>query len=444
MLKTVRLLTGMMLALGLSGLSQAKQAGPQIGLEVAVGTPVMLAGQTQKAYLKVGLTGFELEHSTPRTPANVAIVLDKSGSMQGEKIARAREAAILAVSKLNSEDIAAIVSYDSVVRVEMPATRVADKDEFRRRINAIEANGNTALFAGVSKGAHEVRKFLDRNRVNRVILLSDGLANVGPSSPSELGRLGAALAREGISVSTVGLGLGYNEDLMTQLAGMSDGNHAFAENAEDLTRIFAAEFGDVLSVIAQDVQIRIRCADGVRPLSIIGRDGVIDGQNVIVDLHQIYGEQEKFVLLEVEVAPASVNEQRELAWVDVGYQNTVTRRADQLRGSVAVTFSGSEDVVEESADAEVMADTVSQIANEMSKRALELRDEGRVEEARRQLKDSAAYLRSNAAQYRSDKLEQLGAEFEQDAEGLDDQADWNRQRKELKKKQYTLEKQQRY
>ena len=444
MLKTSGLLAGAALALSISGLSQAKQAGAQVSLEVAVGTPVMLAGQTQKAYLKIGLTGFELQRGTPRTPANIAIVLDKSGSMQGEKMARAREAAILAVSKLNSEDIAAIVSYDNVVRVDMPATRVSDKDEFRRRINAIEASGNTALFAGVSKGAHEVRKFLDRNRVNRVVLLSDGLANVGPSSPSELGRLGAALAREGISVSTVGLGLGYNEDLMTQLAGMSDGNHAFAENAEDLARIFAAEFGDVLSVIAQDVQIRIRCADGVHPLSIIGRDGVIDGQNVIVDLHQIYGAQEKYVLLEVEVAPADVNAQRELARVDVDYQNTVTRQADQLSGSVSVTFSGSEEIVEESADADVMTDTVSQIANEMSKRAIELRDQGQVEEARQQLKDSAEYLRSNAMQYRSDKLEQLGAEFEQDAAKLDDEADWNRQRKELKKKQYTVETQQRY
>ena len=439
-----RVLTGMVLALGLAGPSQAKQDDRQIELEVALGTPVMLAGQTQTAYLKVGLLGFELTQDVPRTPANVAIVLDKSGSMQGEKIARARDAANLAISKLGRDDIAAIVSYDNVVRVDMPATRVSDKDEFRRRINAIAANGNTALFAGVSKGAHEVRKFLDPNRVNRVILLSDGLANVGPSSPYELGQLGAALARENISVSTIGLGLGYNEDLMTQLAGMSDGNHAFAENADDLARIFTAEFGDVLSVIAQDVQIRIRCADGVRPLRVLGRESTIDGQDVIVNLHQIYGQQEKFVVLEIEVAAAEANEQRDLAWVDVGYQNTITRQADQLRGSVSVAFSGSATAVKESADDEVMTDTVSQIANEMSKRALELRDEGRVEEAQQQLKESAAYLRSNAAEYRSDKLEQLGAEFEQDADALEDSADWNRTRKALKKKQYSLEKQQRY
>lgn len=84
------------------------------------------------------------------------------------------------------------------------------------------AGGGTALYAGVAQGASELREFLDPHRVNRIILLSDGQANKGPSSPSELGNLGAALISEGISVTTIGIGLGYNEDLMTQLAPRSD------------------------------------------------------------------------------------------------------------------------------------------------------------------------------------------------------------------------------
>src|SRR4029450_1790476 len=90
-------------------------------------------------------------------------------------------------------------------------------------------------------GAAAVRKFLDRQRVNRIILLSDGQANVGPSSPGDLGNLGASLIKEGISVTTLGLGLDYNEDLMTQLARRSDGNHYFIENSSDLARRFGYE-----------------------------------------------------------------------------------------------------------------------------------------------------------------------------------------------------------
>ncbi len=103
------------------------------------------------------------------------------------------------------------------------------------------------------KGSSEVRKFINRNRVNRVILISDGIANVGPSSPEALGNLGASLGKEGISVTTIGLEAEYNEDLMTKLAMYSDGNHAFAETPQDLARIFDHEFNDILSVIAQDV-----------------------------------------------------------------------------------------------------------------------------------------------------------------------------------------------
>ena len=115
--------------------------------------------------------------------------------------------------------------------------------------------------------------------MNRVILLSDGQANVGPKSATELGELGMSLGKEGISVTTIGLGAGYNEDLMANLAGYSDGNHAFVENAEDLVRIFNYEFGDVLSVVAQDLVIRIQLMDGVRPMRLLGRDGEILGLN---------------------------------------------------------------------------------------------------------------------------------------------------------------------
>src|SRR5205085_8842601 len=130
--------------------------------------------------------------------------------------------------------------------------RVGDGRRLEEAICSIEAGGNTALHGGVSRGAAEIRRHLDDGHyVNRIILLSDGLANVGPSTPEELGRLGTSLMKEGISVTTIGLGLGFNEDLMTRLAQRSDGNTYFVESSADLPRIFAAELGDVLNVVAR-------------------------------------------------------------------------------------------------------------------------------------------------------------------------------------------------
>lgn len=415
----------------------------QVELDAALSNSYLLAGSRQTLYLKVGLRGFELEASSDRTPINVAIVLDKSGSMEGEKIAQAKEAAILAVEMLNKQDIVSVVLYDDVVSVLIPATKVSDKQNIIRAIKQIEAGGSTALFAGVSKGAAEVRKFLDKNKVNRVILLSDGLANVGPDSPGAFADLGASLMKEGIAVTTIGLGLGYNEDLMVTLAQKSDGNHAFVEESADLVRIFNYEFGDVLSVVAQEVVVEIRCADGIRPVKVLGRDADISGQMVYVNINQLYSKQEKCVLLELEVPAGVEDASRKVATVSVAYANMQTQTTDKLGSSLEVRFTDSAKVIEENQADDVMVAVLLQVATLTNAKALELRDQGQVDEAQILLEENAAVLRAGAAAYDSDELFSYGEENEEDAMNLDDSV-WNERRKSMKKEQYGNQIQQSY
>jgi Ca-activated chloride channel family protein len=402
----------------------------QVRLNVALGKPVLLADKKQTAHLKIGLTGFEMKGEDSRVPVNVAIVLDKSGSMSGEKIRKAKEGAVLALRRLNSNDIVSVVAYDHTVRVVVPATKLHDRASIEAEIEKITAGGSTALFAGVSKGAQEVRKFIDEDRVNRIILLSDGLANVGPSSPAELGDLGASLVKDGISVTTIGLGLGYNEDLMAKLAFKSDGNHYFAEEANDLARLYKAEFGDVLSVVAQEVVIRINCARGIRPVRLIGREGDINSQEVVVLLNQLYSEQEKYSILEVEIPATKAGRTRDVATVEVTYGNMQTRTTDELTSKVAVTFTGSAKVVEANTDHEAMVSIVEQIATTRNRLAMTLRDEGRVEEARDLLRTNATYLNDCGEKYNSQRLLDYGSANDGDARNLDAE-NWDRQRKEM-------------
>lgn len=416
----------------------------EVTLDLSLATPVMTANSVQKAYVKISLDGFALEGRAERTPANVAIVLDRSGSMGGDKIRHAREAAVMAIDRLDTQDIVSVVAYDSQVEVVVPATRLQEREPLYRAVRAIRAGGNTALFAGVSKGAHELRKFLDRNRVNRVILLSDGLANVGPQSASELGRLGQSLATEGISVTTIGLGLGYNEDLMTRLAGMSDGNHAFVENAAELARVFQYEFGDVMSVVAQDLIIEIRCLNGVRPLRLLGRDGEVVGDRVRTRLNQLYSEQEKYLVLEVEVPAQEAGRELELASVQVDYANLATRRSEHLEARVQASFSASQEEVQLAVDKPALESAVEQVANEYSREAVERRDQGDVAGAKSLLEKSAEFLGSQAQALSSPKLEAQKQEALQDADTLSSEEDWNRQRKELREKQYKRATQQSY
>jgi len=287
----------------------------------------------------------------------------------------------------------------------------------------------------VSKGAAELRKFIDRKRVNRVILLSDGLANVGPSSPSALGELGASLAKEGIAVSTMGLGLNYNEDLMTQLAQRSDGNHVFIEKAEDLASVFNYEFDHVLSVVAQEVAITIKTDAGIRPVRVLGRQAEINGRQVIVKMNQLYSEQEKYVMLEVEVPPNKAGKSRQIAQVDISYANMETKTTDRLSSMVSVNFDQSEEVVEKKTDTKVMTECVLQVANEQNKLAVVLRDKGDVEAAKKVLVKNSKYLKEKGKKYKSPKLQRRAAQNDVQSDSLDS-ADWGRSRKAMREMQH--------
>ena len=415
----------------------------QVRLDVRLAKPVLMAAEKQTTFVKVGLTGFDRKKNGDQTQVNVAIVLDKSGSMSGEKMRKAKEATIMAIDRLGADDIVSVVAYDSTVRVLVPATKVSDRRLISAGIRRIVPGGNTALFAGVSKGADELRKFLDRNRVNRVILLSDGLANVGPSSPSDLELLGLSLIKEGVSVTTIGLGLDYNEDLMSRLSRASDGNHVFVERPEDLTRFFALEFGDVTSVVAQDVTVRIKCAPGVRPVRVLGRDADIVGQDVTARLNQLISRREKFLMLEVEIPAGEAGEQRQVVEVDVSYGNMVTRATDSLSATVRASYTGSTAEVERRADRDVMVNSVELVSNERNRMAVVARDQGDERRARELLLENARYLDFNATNLRSTRLKDLKSANEDDSKNLKP-GQWKRQRKKMRRTQFQFDSQQSY
>lgn len=406
----------------------------QIALDVALDTPVLLAGRTQTAYLRVALQGFELEEDRA-SQVNLAIVLDRSSSMQGAKLAQSKQAAIMAVERLSAEDIVSVVTYDTNVHVLVPATKAVDRDVISNAIRRIEAGQSTALFAGVSKGSAEVRKFFSTGRVNRIILLSDGLANVGPSSPGELASLGASLARDGISVTTIGLGLNYNEGLMRRLAERSDGNHFFAEAARDLERVYRFELGEVLSVVAQGVELEIELPDSIRPVRILGRTARIDGQKILARLNQLYSRQTKYFLIQVEIPAGRKGEELEVAQVGVSYSNLASRTKDHLTSRLGVSFSDSQAEVESARNLRVMGSVARQLGVERNRYAMRLRDEGKIEEARAALLDNAAYLQASANLYSNAWLERDAKRNFEDAESLSEDA-WQRQRKAMEANQF--------
>jgi Ca-activated chloride channel family protein len=362
-----------------------------VQLRVELDRPVLPSDSREKVVVKVALDGVR-PAQTRRAPVNLALVIDKSGSMGGDKIERAREAALEAVRRLSANDLVSLVVYDNGVRVLVPASRVGDGVALSQAIEEITASGGTNLHGGVVAGAGELRKHIEEGYAHRVLLLSDGLANVGPQTPEALGSLGAQLVREGISVTTIGLGLDFNEDLMTRLARRSDGNTYFVENSRDLPRVFNQELGDVLSIVARRLVVEIDFPTGARPVRVIGREGRVEDNRVIVELNQLYGGQEKFALIEVELEPAKKGSAREVASARVRYEDAADAHPASQSARVEARFTAAREEVVASVNHRVQADYADNRLAETKDEVVALVDAGRRDEAAARLREVGASL----------------------------------------------------
>ena len=391
--------------------SSSSRAEKPMTLDTRLATSVMKAGQTQRNHLRIALGGCERPPSE-RTPVNVAFVIDRSGSMQGSRIAQAREAAITAIRRLDKNDIASVVVFDDKIEMLVPAQPVADHAIFADRIRQVNARGSTAIHGGVTEGASQVRRNKDNKRLNRVVLLSDRLANVGPRNPSDFEALGRALLAEGISVSTIGLGMGYNEDLMLKLARASDGNHTFVGDATDLIQVFNKEFDDVLGSCAQTVSIDVELNPGVRVVRALSRDGRIDGQTAQFLMNQVYQATEHYLLLEVEVDQSIAAGDGDLGRVAVAYTVPQDGARHTLETPIHGRFSASDTDIAASRDNAVLESVVEQSVRLRAEAAIALRDQGRSAEALALFQANVAEIETQAAAAPlSDRLQYLKRQY---------------------------------
>ena len=377
-----------------AALAQAASASPapDVTLRVAPDRDYVYRLGPREVIVQVEIEARKSEDGK-RAPMNLCVVLDRSGSMEGAKIEKARQAAAMAVDKLGDDDIFSLVTYDSETNLLIAPERVGGTDhreDLKSRIHRIQPGGSTALHAGVVLGAKQVRQFFTKERVNRIILLSDGLANVGPSSTSELARLGRELRGEGLAVSTVGLGDDYNEDLMTALAEASNANYYYVKDAEKLPSIFAQELGAARSLLARSIIIRIEAPDGVHLKEIVGRPEIECKDRVAeIRMPELFGSEKRRFLVRC-VTDAKTADALDAATVELNYAMLSGGNAPAQRQSAKITFTDDEKKSDSSIRPEVAREH-SVVQNRLAKeQAVKLADEGKS-------KDAVALLREQAA-----------------------------------------------
>ena len=265
-------------------------------------------GKEKYAYIAVKITGNEKQTEKKRVPLNISLVLDRSGSMSGNAMKFAKDAAKFVVKQLSSEDYLSIVNYDDIVEVTSPSQQVKNKELLIEKIDKITSR-NMSNLSGTLEGYKQVAGTKKSNYVNRVLLLTDGLANTGITNPIQLNKIASGkFQEEGIALSTFGLGSEYDEDLLTQMAESGRGNYYYIDKADRIPEIFAKELEGLLNVVAQNTAVTIELPSGVKCEKVYGYPHIEENGKITVALNDIFTKEDKVFLLKVKIADSQVKE----------------------------------------------------------------------------------------------------------------------------------------
>lgn len=360
-------------------------------LDLALQHDVVAVQADTELHLMIELTAPPAPVDDTRQPLRVALVIDRSGSMAGPKLAAAKRSTHYLVDQLLPEDRFALVAYDDEVTLLRPLVPV-DADELHALVESIPSGGTTNLSGGWLKGIEELRRADDG--IRRVLLLSDGLANRGITDPARLVPMATTVAGDGISTSTIGFGEGFDEHLMSALADAGRGSGHFAESPDDAPGIFAQEFEDLVSLVAQNVSVEVRPSGDVQVLEVLNTYpsvGLPDG--VAVQVGDAFAGQGMRVLVKLHVPAmaslglATVGEVV-VRWIGVGDRVTEHAVTQQL----VVNAVSADDAVGATPNPQVVEEVTILAAGRAAEQARDLAEQGDWEGARRRIAEAEASL----------------------------------------------------
>jgi Ca-activated chloride channel family protein len=252
-------------------------------------------------YVQAVLIAPEAPRRPGRTPINVALVLDRSGSMGGSKIELARKAVERALHMLHADDRFTLVVYDDVVDVLMESTLCSAeaRQEALRRLALVEARGSTDLSSGWLTGCEQIARFLEAGSLGRCLLVTDGLANRGIIDHDELVQHARALRERGVVTSTFGVGTDFDERLLQRMADAGAGHFYFIERAVQIPDLLASEIGEALEVVARGVTVEAEAPAGGRIELLNPWPTEANPRGVVVSLGEVVSSQEISLIFEV-------------------------------------------------------------------------------------------------------------------------------------------------
>ncbi len=307
-----------------------------IGLNTRLGNPRMPA-EGGAAWLQIGLQA-KSEASDYVAPLNIALVIDRSGSMSdADKMPYVKQALGTFLQSLNPNDIVSVIAYSDFAELLLPAQEVGNGRWIESVINNIQPGGSTNLHAGMIAGFQEVDKNFDIRRNNRVILLTDGIANRGITFPDQIATDAKYYNDKDIYLSTIGLGLELDDALLSQLAHQGNGGYSFVDSAQEIERVFIQQVAGLKQRAADNIQLSILPEPGVRLIRLTGTEESIPPSGVTIPLTPLGTDESKLLLAQFQVEwRASNSLNRPLAQIKLTYEDEFSQRVVTAEQIVSV------------------------------------------------------------------------------------------------------------
>lgn len=342
-----------------AGKNSAAFAGPGAHGMVSLSHTRVLSGQDTAIFadVRVVADADARARDERRAPISLAVVLDTSGSMSGEKIQEARRSVLRLLSEMRDDDEIAVVRYSDTSELVQPLARVGSvRHALSARISQLDASGGTNIPGGLSHGLRALDESA-RGRVRRIVLVSDGLDN----TRSQAEDLARSSFSSGITVSSLGIGIDFDESYMGSLAQNGHGNFAFVKDGASLASFLHRELEEAAGTTVENARVRLRLPSGVRFVSASGADAVVDGSEVELALGSLFAGDERRVVVELAANAydgSSLDFDTRASWNRVGGASA-TAVAPRL--TLLATADASD--VERGKDGAVLASATSVIAS---------------------------------------------------------------------------------
>ncbi len=361
------------------------QAGQTLTIDARLAHTALGPDSKGETYLFASVAGAD-EKVGAAPPVNLAIVVDKSGSMRGQRIANALSAARGAVERLRDGDMVSVVAFDTRADVVVAPTRVSDgsRAQIERDIASIRLGGDTCISCGLEAASRELsRAGLSGDHVNRIVLLSDGATNHGVTDMPGLRTIASRMRDNGLTISTIGVDVDFDEKVMGALAQEGNGKHYFVKDPSKLADIFAEEFDSVLSSLASSAEMVVELEPGVEVSEVFDRSFRRDGNKITIPFGAFSAKQEKTALLRLRVPTDRVGDQK-VAHVRLAYKDLGKRNDALCEGSLALKVT-DDDHAQKELDPFVSARLERSRTAQTLTEANKLFEGGRVDEARARL-----------------------------------------------------------